>query len=84
MKVRDSITFSKIGEEGVLFDSESGNFFSLNEVAVRIVEILQKNNNADENVILIKLKEEYETDEHELMRDIKAFLQEMKRENILV
>ncbi|MDD2261325.1 MAG: PqqD family protein [Candidatus Cloacimonetes bacterium] len=81
MKLKSSINFSKIENEGVLFNTSNGAIYSLNEIATRIVEYLPICNSIDE--IAEKLQEEYDAELEEIISDINELISDMKEQNFL-
>lgn len=84
MKLKNSVVYSKIENEGVLFDQDQGSFFSLNEVAARMIEIITNNNFiGDADDIAKILISEYDVDEAVLLADIRSFLKEITEKGFL-
>ena len=52
-------------------------FFSLNEVAVKIIEEILNQENPDIESIFLKIREEYDVDDEELKFDIECFIREI-------
>ena len=77
MKIRENLKFNKIGNEGIIFEENSGNFFLLNEVAVKIIEEILNQENPDIESIFLKIREEYDVDDEELKFDIECFIREI-------
>lgn len=83
MKIKGSVIVNKIGEEGMIFDKETGHFFSLNEVAMRVIEIIKENEKDDLGEIISILLNEYEINKSELLEDVTCLIDDMKEEGIL-
>ena len=81
MKLRSNINFSRIENEGVLFNTSNGTIYSLNEIAVRIVEYLPVCNTLDE--IAEKLMLEYDAQYADIMFDINEFITDMKAQDFI-
>jgi len=69
MKVRENLAVSK---NGFVFDPETGESFTVNEVGIEIISQLQKNPNQEE--LINKLEEIYEIDSLTLEKSISDFL----------
>jgi len=81
MKLKSSINFSKIENEGVLFNTANGSIYSLNEIASQIVEYLPIVNSVDE--IAEKLQSEYDAERKEIISDINEVILYMKEQGFL-
>ncbi len=69
MKLKHNIAVS---QSGFIFNPATGDSFSVNEIAIRILEMLR--NQQTPASILATLAEEYETDRETLERDLNDFL----------
>jgi hypothetical protein len=76
------LAIADLGDEAVLLDSESGNYFGLNEVAARILGLAQQKTTVDRVVDL--LLEEYAVDRDQLTADVIAFVQELERNGLII
>jgi len=81
MKLKSNINFSKIENEGVLFNTSNGAIYSLNEIAVRVVEYLPICNSLDE--IAEKLQAEYDAEREMILSDINELILDMKEQDFL-
>jgi len=69
MKLKHNIAVS---QSGFIFNPATGDSFSVNEIAIRILEMLR--NRQTPASILTTLAEEYEADRETLERDLNDFL----------
>jgi hypothetical protein len=72
---------SKIGEEVVMLDMDSGFYFGLNSVASIIWGKLESAISLEE--IIIELLEEYNIDQQTCENDTRAFLDQLLEKNII-
>ncbi len=78
MKIRSNLAVS---ENGFVFDSKTGESFTVNEVGVEIINQLKKTSSTDE---LIKtLEEKYEVDSYTLEKSVTDFLNMMQEFNLI-
>ena len=75
---RNSRTISgRLHDELVMMDLEQGKYFSLNPVATRIWDLLEKEKTLDELCAL--LTEEYDVESNQCMDEVRELLEEMER-----
>jgi hypothetical protein len=76
--IRNSKTISgRLLDEMVMMDIDKGKYFSLNPVATRIWDLLEKPMSIDE--LCVVLMKEYEVDREQCLREVKEHLGEMVR-----
>lgn len=74
--IRNSLTISgRLNDELVMMDIDKGNYFSLNPVATRIWDLLEKSMSI--NNLCGQLTEEYDVDSEQCQSDVKEYLDEM-------
>ncbi len=66
---------SKIQDETVMVDIDSGNYFALNEVASSIWDLLDQPRSTDE--VCSELMQEYEIDEENCRKQTEEFIKEL-------
>lgn len=81
--VNPACTVANLGEETVLLNSESGVYFSLNEVGGFLWERLSEKTRAFEDLVTAVMAE-YDTDEDSCRNDIREILDELSREKLIV
>lgn len=75
---RNSKTISgRLHDELVMMDLEQGKYFSLNPVATRIWDLLEKEKTLDELCAL--LTEEYDVESNQCMDEVRELLEEMEK-----
>ena len=75
---RNSRTISgRLHDELVMMDLEQGKYFSLNPVATRIWDLLEKEKTLDELCAL--LTEEFDVESNQCMDEVRELLEEMER-----
>lgn len=87
MKIKKEFVVREVADNIVMVPTgrlmnEYSKMFKLNEVGKFIVELLQKND-IDEKEIVQKILEEYEIDEEKAMEDTKNFIKELKENDML-
>jgi hypothetical protein len=70
-----------VSESGVLFNASTGDSFSVNPVAVKIIEMIKQELNEDG--ILQRMYELYEVDRDRLSQDYFDFIGHLKQLNLL-
>ena len=81
--VRNSKTISgRLHDELVMMDIDQGKYFSLNPVATRIWDLLEKPMVVDELCLL--LMEEYEVTDEQCRAEVREVLEEMVRLGIVL
>jgi hypothetical protein len=76
--VRNGQTLSgRLSDELVMMDINKGKYFSLNKVATRIWDLLEKPSDIEE--LCEKLMLEYEVDEEQCKSEVKELLAEMNK-----
>jgi hypothetical protein len=78
----ETVRFRPVGGEGVLIQLESGRVIVVNEVALRVLELL-KAAPATCGELATGIVSEYEVDESRALKDVCAFLGELQNENVL-
>ena len=75
---RNSRTISgRLHDELVMMDLERGKYFSLNPVATRIWDLLEKEKTLDE--LCAMLTEEYDVESNQCMDEVRELLEEMEK-----
>lgn len=87
MKIKKEFVVREVADNIVMVPTgklmnEYSKMFKLNSVSKFIVELLQKND-IDEKEIVKKILEEYEVDEEKAMEDTKKFIQELRKNDML-
>ena len=81
IRTPEHVTVADLGGEAVLLDSRSGEYFGVNEVGARILELAQQPSKVD--AVLNDLAGSYEVDESRLRSDALAFLSEMAKRRLI-
>lgn len=71
----EDLSVAHLNDEAVLLDVQSGNYYGLNEVGVRILDIVSQPCTVGE--LVETLAREYEVPTEQLERDVVAFLQDL-------
>ena len=80
---RNNKTISgRLHDEMVMMDLDQGKYFSLNPVATRIWDLLEKEMTLDE--LCIPLLEEYEVESHQCLEEVGEHLAEMVRLGLVI
>jgi hypothetical protein len=81
--IRNNSTISgRLHDELVMMDVEKGKYFSLNPVATRIWDILEKSLSAEE--LCLQLTEEYEVDAEQCRKEVVELLEEMHKLGLII
>jgi hypothetical protein len=81
--IRNSRTISgRLHDEMVMMDLDQGKYFSLNPIATRIWDLLERELTVDELCAL--LREEYEVESHRCIEEVTDHLGEMVRLGLVI
>ena len=79
--VSNHLAVADLGDEAVVLDPSSGNYFGLNEVAARILELAQEPTTV--GGIVDRLLGEYNVDRDRLTADVTVFVDDLGRRGFL-
>lgn len=77
----DNLAVADLGEEAVVLDPTSGNYYGLNEVAARILELAQQPTTLSK--IVDQLLEEYDVKRERLAADVAMFIGDLEQRGLL-
>ena len=83
MRLNPRVLFQKLGTEAVLLHLDSEEYFGLNEVALRMWEVLTENN-FDSELTISELAIEYDTEKMILKNDLSELINNLILNKILV
>ena len=81
ISVPKGVLFQDLGEEVVLLEVESGQYYGLNAVGARMWSLLQQGQPVSQ--VLSTLHEEYEASEEQLSADLKQFLIQLQSKGLI-
>ncbi|MED7820168.1 MULTISPECIES: PqqD family protein [unclassified Francisella] len=76
-----SVNQLQLNESGIIFHPSMGNSYQVNEVAKKMIALLQKNKTTQE--IIEDLSKEYDIAEQELYIDVSDFISKLKIYNLI-
>ncbi len=76
------VIWRKMGEETVLLNSRSENYYSLNEVGTRVWELID--GQATVREIASRIAEQYDAPVEEIEKDVVALLQELREQELVL
>ena len=79
--VPKGVLFQDLGDEVVLLEVESGEYYGLNDVGARMWSLLQQGQPVSQ--VLSTLHEEYEASEQRLRADLKQFLNQLQSRGLI-
>lgn len=82
MAIAEHLTMADLEGEKVVLNLESGQYFGLNEVASRILEIVEEDP-ATIGQVVDRLLEEYDVERDVLKQDVIRFVREMKAHQLI-
>ena len=82
LKVSKQVLFQKLGNEAVILHLDSEEYFGLDEVGTKILEVLLEQKSINDALPI--LLDEFNVDEKTLKKDIEELIEELKTENILL
>ncbi|HEV3485676.1 MAG TPA: PqqD family protein [Vicinamibacterales bacterium] len=81
LRVSDQVIFKPVGEEMVLLDFQSGMYYGLDPVGVRIWQLIVESRPLGE--IVATLLEEYDVPREQLEADIDALVRELEQRGLV-
>ncbi len=75
LKLRKDIRHSRVGDEGVILRQECAEILVVNDVAVRIVELINNTRSLDD--VIQVLQQEYDVDRDTLTNDVLLYAQDL-------
>jgi Coenzyme PQQ synthesis protein D (PqqD) len=81
IRIPDDVLWSEVGDEVVLLNLASGNYFGLDGVAARIWSLIVAQTSTDE--ILSTIGREYEVDLDRARHDIDALIKDLTEEGLI-
>ena len=81
VKVVEGISVAELEGEAVLPDINSGQYFGLNEVGVRIMDLLKEPSSIQ--AVIEVLIQEFEVEDDQLRDDIVVFLEDMAKHELI-
>ena len=79
-KLRADIRHSRVGDEGVILRQDDAEVLVVNDVAARIVELIDSQRSLDD--IIMMLEQEYEIDHATLEKDVIQYASELLESGI--
>lgn len=79
--IPDSVMLQNIDDETLLLDTNTQEFFSLNEMGAAMWESMSEYKNLNE--VLKEFQEAFEVDENQLKEDIAAFASQLKEKGLI-
>lgn len=77
-----NVAWRRVQDEAVILDLESSVYYSLNEIAALIWELLEKGNTADQ--IVEHIIEEYAVEPGSAKKDVSEFLRHLDKEKLIL
>ena len=81
LSVRPGVAVAGLGNEAVLLDSESGEYFAINEVAHRILELSGEGESLAQ--VVSGLMAEFEVERSRLEADVTSFVEELQQRGLV-
>jgi len=81
-RLTDRVLHRQLGKEAIVIDLLQDNCFEVNEVAYRIVELLQSSRTLEE--LVTSLTDEYEVDPAECRQELHQFLDQLETDGLLL
>ena len=81
-KIPETSVNQKVGDELVILNLESGNYFGLDEVGARMVELIGEHGHVDK--VVACMLEEYDTSQMQIKADLEELLQELKKNDLII
>ena len=78
---KDKLTYKIIDGEATILNLDNGNYYSLDEVATKIWQAVDRGKSVGEIINL--LNKEYQTPEKKLKNDLSGFIKDMSKEGLI-
>ena len=82
ISLQPNVIFQKVNQEAVLLDMSSEQYYALNELGLRLWELVSEDENLD--LAITRLLDEYDVAEDDLRRDILAWIDEMHSYGLVI
>ncbi len=80
-KIQDDLLLQKVMDEMVILDPESGNYFSLDEIGSRMIELFRETGSVAE--VVKTMAQEYKAIDSDIESDMITLLDEMVRHGVV-
>ncbi len=80
-KIQDDVFLQKVVNETVILAPETGNYFSLDEVGSRMIELFRQTGSVEQTVAA--LVQEYDAPQVDIERDLLALLEDMAQQGVV-
>ncbi len=80
-KIQDDVFLQKVVNETVILAPETGNYFSLDEVGSRMIELFRQTGSIEQTVAA--LVREYDAPQADIERDLLALLEDMAQQGVV-
>ena len=80
-KIQDDLLLQKVMDEMVILDPESGNYFSLDEIGSRMIELFRETGSVAE--VVKAMAQEYKAIDSDIESDMITLLDEMVRHGVV-
>ncbi len=80
-KIQDDVFLQKVVNETVILAPETGNYFSLDEVGSRMIELFRQTGSVEQTVAA--LVQEYDAPQADIERDLLALLEDMAQQGVV-
>ncbi len=80
-KLADHVSFTKIDDEAVLLDLNSGSYFGLNHVGIKLIEAF--NDGLDKPGAVTSIAEHYQVSVSQVGQDVDALITDMLQKQLL-
>lgn len=81
IEIPDTLLLQKVDDETILLDSNTQEYFSLNEIGTLIWELVSEKSNLEE--VKKEISTIYEVDEKQVETDILSFLKEVENKGLI-
>ena len=81
VKINENVFLQEVDDETILLNSETQEYFSLNEIGTLFYHLLQEHQSLEE--VLSELKESFDVDEDQLKKDLFSFVKALEERNLL-
>jgi len=80
-KLTDDVLFEILADEAVLLNLNDSHYYGLDDVAMRIWQLLVEHGDTDS--VVAQMLKEYDVDEATLRRDLAVLVEEMERRGLI-
>jgi PqqD family protein of HPr-rel-A system len=81
IQIGSNALIQKVSDEMVILDSQSGQYYTLNNMATEMLDILNSGSSVEQ--VVAQICKEYEAEQEEVLNDISAMIQTLHEKELV-